>query len=135
MGSSFRLGRPTSRARELRNNATPHEQLLWLHLRAGQLHGLKFSRQLPIGPFICDFVCRRHKLVVELDGSQHVAGADNDAERTAVLNALGYRVIRFWNNELTSNLAGVLETIGRAALGNDAAPTPQPPPASGRGSE
>ena len=134
MGPRHRLDRPTERARDLRNDATNAEQMLWRQLKGSRLQDLKFSRQMPIAGYFADFVCRSHKLIVELDGSQHVEGQPHDDVRTVQLEAAGYRVIRFWNNDLTSNLAGVLETILAAAIGTERVPTPQPPPASGRGS-
>lgn len=134
MGARFRLGRPTARARDLRNEPTEAEKLLWSRLKGSRLGGLKFTRQLPIAGYFGDFACRSARLVVELDGSQHVEAADYDTARTNALNAAGYRVLRFWNNDLTANMAGVLETILNAAGDAGRAPTPQPPPASERGS-
>ncbi|WP_244655388.1 endonuclease domain-containing protein [Sphingomonas sp. CFBP 13603] len=107
--------------------------MLWRQLKGSRLQDLKFSRQMPIAGYFADFVCRSHKLIVELDGSQHVEGQPHDDARTVQLEAAGYRVIRFWNNDLTSNMPGVLETILSAASGTERVPTPQPPPASGRG--
>ena len=135
MGARFRLGRPTERARDLRNEPTEAEERLWLELKGSRLGGLKFTRQLPVAGYFGDFACRSAKLIVELDGSQHVEAADYDAARTRALETAGYRVLRFWNNDLTTNMAGVLETILNAAGDAGRAPTPQPPPASGRGSE
>ncbi len=135
MGSRFRLGRPTAEARELRNNPTPHETLLWLQLKGSRLAGLKFTRQLPIAGYKADFACRSHKIVVELDGSQHADAGAYDAARTHAIEQAGYRVIRFWNSDLTANMEGVLETIVRVASGGERGPTPQPPPAGGRGSQ
>ena len=135
MGPRFRLERPTRRARELRNSATEAEKLLWSRLRRSQLGGLKFSRQMPIAGHFADFVCRSARLVVELDGSQHLENAEADAARTHRIEAAGYRVLRFWNNDLTSNMDGVLETILKAAREAGRGPTPQPPPAGGRGSK
>ncbi len=132
MGPRFCLGRPTKEVRALRNNATEAEKLLWSRLRGSQLGDLKFSRQMPLAGYRCDFVCRSHKLIVELDGSQHVDAAAYDAQRTANLKGIGLHVIRFWNNDLTANMDGVLEAILSAAAGRG--PTPQPPPACGRGS-
>jgi len=105
--------RPTNRAQQLRNNATDAERHLWRHLSRRQLRGKKFSRQMPVGPFICDFRCREQHLVVELDGGQH---ADNpkDAMRTAFIEAEGFRVIRFWNNDVLVNVDGVLQVIAQA---------------------
>jgi very-short-patch-repair endonuclease len=123
--------RPTRRAQALRNHATESERLLWLELRQRRFDGYKFSRQIPVGPFICDFVCRRCKLVIELDGGQHSANADRDAARTRYLQRAGYRVMRFWNNELHKNPEGVLLSI-RDAL--SACPPPSPLP-GGEGEE
>ena len=134
MGPRHRLDRPTERARDLRNDATNAEQMLWRQLKGSRLQDLKFSRQMPIAGYFADFVCRSYKLIIELDGSQHVEAASYDVKRTQALEAAGYRVIRFWNNDLTSNMAGVLETIMSAASGTERVPTTQPPPASGRGS-
>ena len=126
-GSPYRLERPTDLARKLRNNATDAERLLWKYLKGSQLAGPKFSRQMPIAGYICDFVCRSQRLVVELDGSQHVDAADYDAVRTARIVEQGYRVIRFWNNDLYANLEGVLTTMVGAALDGSIEPTPLPP--------
>ena len=103
-----RVRRPTQRAQKLRNNATPAERMLWHHLSRRQLNRWKFSRQMPVGPFVCDFLSRELKLVVELDGGQH---HDNraDAARTAYIEQQGFRVVRYWNNEVQENVAGVLE--------------------------
>lgn len=135
MGARFKLGRPTARARTLRNEPTPWEELLWSRLRKSQLGGLKFTRQLPVAGHLGDFACRSAKLIVELDGSQHAQQTTADAERTRRIEAQGYRVIRFWNNDLTENIEGVLETILAAALEGGRAPTPQLPPANGREGE
>ena len=114
--------RPTLRAQQLRNNATKAERLLWRHLSRRQLEGFKFSRQMPIGPFICDFLCRERLLVVEFVGGQHAECA-RDASRTTYIEGQGYRVIRFWNNEVTENLEGVIQAIA-LALRSDPPPTP-----------
>ena len=129
----------TTLQRKLHRDLTETEKRLWSKLRAGQLEGHKFVRQIGIGPYIADFACREARLIVEVDGGQH---ADNveDAERTAFLNECGYRVMRFWNNEVLSNTDGVLETI-LGALAPDPrqddrtnAPHPDPLPAeAGRG--
>jgi very-short-patch-repair endonuclease len=101
-------------ARELRNNATEAEKRLWRHLRGRQLNGFKFRRQRPMGKYICDFVCLEAGLIVELDGSQHVADAPYDLARDAYLKAHGYRVLRFWNGQVFSETEAVIETIGQA---------------------
>ena len=87
------------------------EKLLWQKLRARQLGGAKFRRQTPIGPYIVDFVSFEHRLVVEIDGGQHNASerGQHDLKRTAWLEAQGFRVLRFWNNQVLANLEGVLE--------------------------
>ena len=133
VGPRFRLGRPTERARDLRNNSTEAEKRLWSRLRKSQLGGLKFSRQMPLAGYIVDFVCRERKLIVELDGSQHVDAAEYDARRTARLEQAGYRVLRFWNNDLSQNLAGVLDAILTAALAERSGPPPSPLPLAGGG--
>lgn len=98
-------------AKQLRTNQTPEEQQLWYLLRAKRFHGYKFRRQMPIGPFFADFVCYRARLIVELDGGQHAENTDYDRQRTAWLNARGWKVLRFWNNELRENEEGVLMRI------------------------
>jgi very-short-patch-repair endonuclease len=104
----------TSFAQVLRKNATAPERILWSRLRGRQLGGFKFRRQRPIGPYICDFVCLSEKVIVELDGSQHVAESKYDSRRDAILRSNGYRVLRFWNGDVTRNLGTVLETIHEA---------------------
>lgn len=101
------------RARNLRKASTEQERIIWGLVRNRQLNGLKFVRQYPIGKYIADFACRRLKLVIELDGGQHNED-DNinyDNERTKYMEAEGYRVIRFWNNEIDNNLEGVYERL------------------------
>jgi very-short-patch-repair endonuclease len=107
-------GRPTLRARELRANATNAERLLWAHLSARKVAGTRFNRQVPIGPFICDFVSRSAKLIIEVDGGQHDSNVSADEARTRYLEAQGFRVIRFWNNEVLQQIEGVLAEIERA---------------------
>ena len=118
-----RVRRPTQRAQELRNSATPAERMLWQHLSRRQLDGWKFSRQMPVGPFVCDFLSRELKLVIELDGGQHDEN-QADAARTAYIEQQGFRVVRYWNNEVHENVAGVLEHL--LALIDQAHPQPLP---------
>ena len=118
--------RPTARSRALRLNATEAERRLWTRLSARQVAGTRFNRQFPVGPFICDFVSRGAKLIVEADGGQHAERMEADARRTAYLESRGYRVIRFWNNDVLENTDGVLETIRRILLD-----MPSPSPAGG----
>ena len=101
-------------ARRLRKNPTDAESRLWLHLRQKQLGGFRFRRQVPLGPYVADFVCQSEKLVVEVDGGQHADRIEDDARRSTWLAANGYRVLRFWNNDVLGNTEGVLETILRA---------------------
>ena len=96
-------------APRLRRDATDAERLLWSKLRSRQLEGWKFRRQVTIGSYIVDFLCWDAALVVEVDGSQH--SEDVDAHRTALLNGAGYRVVRFWNNDVLQNMDGVLEDL------------------------
>ncbi|MGQ3102111.1 MAG: endonuclease domain-containing protein [Sphingopyxis solisilvae] len=105
--------RPTMRSRELRLNATDAERKLWAQLSARKIAGVRFNRQFPIGPFICDFVSRTAKLVIEVDGGQHAVDVAKDKARTAYLEAQGYRVIRFWNNDVLERIDGVVSEIER----------------------
>ncbi len=100
----------TRTARKLRRDMTEAEKLLWSHLRGSQIEGQKFVRQFPIGRAVVDFACRSAKLAIELDGGQH---SENEADeaRTQLIEAHGYQVIRFWNNEVFENMDGVLESI------------------------
>ena len=99
-----------SRARQLRRNATDAEKRLWRCLRE-KLPQLKWRRQMPVGPYFADFACFSEKLIVELDGGQHDSQADYDYDRTRFLQREGYRVMRFWNNDVLTNIDGVLEQI------------------------
>ncbi len=123
--------RPTRNAQTLRNTATPAERKLWTYLSRRQLAGAKFSRQIPIGPFICDFVSRSARLVIEVDGGQHDENEGRDRQRTAYIKGMGFKLIRFWNNEVLENIEGVISRIESELL---ACPPPAPP-ACGRGEE
>jgi very-short-patch-repair endonuclease len=103
----------SERARTLRKNLTDAEAILWRRLRRKELDHYRFRRQQPIGPYVVDFFCAEAKLIVELDGGQHNEAASlvRDARRTEWLEARGYRVLRFWNNQVREQLDGVLETI------------------------
>lgn len=100
----------------LRKYATPWEQKLWYYLRAKRFYELKFKRQVPLGNYVVDFCCQEKKLIVELDGSHHNINENKnaDAERQFFLESKGYKVLRFWNNDLDINLEGVLETIRKS---------------------
>ncbi len=101
----------THRARALRQNQTDAERLLWKYLRNRQLFGYKFRRQVPIGPYIIDFVCLSLKLIVEVDGSQHMSNINYDYTRTQYLEDHGFHVVRFWNNEVLAQIDPVLEAL------------------------
>ena len=101
--------RLTPVARKLRREPTDAERRLWSHLRGKQL-GVQFTRQFPIGNHVADFACRSAKLVIEVDGSQHADNARDEA-RTRLIEAHGYHVIRFWNNDVLENTDGVLTVI------------------------
>lgn len=117
----------TARARTLRRDATDAERVLWRALRALELP-VRIRRQHPIGSYIADFAIPAHGLVIEIDGGQHADAADADARRTAALDEHGYRVIRFWNNEVLGNIEGVVETILREIESSPPLPNPLRPP-------
>ena len=110
-----------ARAKRLRRDMTDAERRLWRELRARNL-GAKWRRQQPIGSYIADFVCQQARLIVEVDGGQH-NGSEADERRTAWLESVGYRVLRFWNNEVSENAEGVLIRIAQALA---SAPSPTP---------
>jgi very-short-patch-repair endonuclease len=121
---------PTLRSRELRKNATKAELALWNRIRNRQVAGVRFNFQVPIGPYISDFVARSIRLIIEVDGGQHADAAPYDRARTRFLTSKGYRVIRFWNNDVFENIEGAVETIARVL---EDMPSPTPPD-NGRGS-
>ena len=116
------------RASTLRRNMTDAERRMWHHLRNRQLGGHKFKRQWSLGPYIVDFCCIERRVVVEVDGGQHAP--QRDGRRTTDLNAMGYRVVRFWNNDVLENTEGVLMSL-LAELGPH--PHPDPLPQAGEG--
>jgi very-short-patch-repair endonuclease len=103
----------TPKARQLRQTPTEAEKILWKALRRNQLGGVSFRRQHPIGRYVLDFYCPSAGLAIEVDGGQHAAGQQKevDLRRDQRLAANGVRMLRFWNNEVLSNLQGVLQTI------------------------
>lgn len=100
-------------ARELRNTATDAERVPWKHLRGRRLSGFKFRRQYPIAGHIADFACIEARLVIELDGGQHIDQQAYDAERTRKLEVNGYQVLRFWNDDVLLRTIAVLDEILR----------------------
>jgi very-short-patch-repair endonuclease len=100
-----------ARTRTLRQNMTKVERRVWQILRSHQMKGCKFHRQVPIGRYIVDFVCHEARLIVEIDGGQHERSSPQEAERSEFLQNEGYRILRFWNNEVLANLDGVHQAI------------------------
>ncbi|MDH3768502.1 MAG: endonuclease domain-containing protein [Gammaproteobacteria bacterium] len=140
LGKAFRFGQPsgvkrmlTDIARQLRRNRTLAEHILWRELRYRQCAGCKFRFQHAIPPYVVDLVCLERQLIVEVDGGQHNEGVD--AARTEYLESKGFRVLRFWNNDILENLEGVFQIIEKALCGNEIAgfaPHANPPPKGGR---
>jgi len=121
------------RARALRRDATEAEKKLWQHLRQPPFKQHNFRRQATIGRYFADFASHRLRIVIEVDGGQHLDNPADD-QRTSFLVSAGYRVLRFWNNEVLENLAGVLLTID-AAVNADRPLTPDPSPPQAGGGE
>ena len=115
-------------AKALRARTTGAEDILWRHLRRLEIRGSHFRRQVPIGPYVADFACLKERLIIEVDGSQHGEDANTrrDEDRTRWLNSEGYRVLRFWNNDVMSKTEAVMEAIHEAT-----AVTPPRRPAAG----
>ncbi|QJU59742.1 endonuclease domain-containing protein [Sphingomonas sp. AP4-R1] len=130
MGKPTFKSRDTQTAKALRHAATPAERRLWHCLARRQLCGHKFSRQMPIGSYVVDFLCRDRKLIVELDGYSHDLRIEADQQRTDWLESEGYRVIRFSNAEVMETLEGILLSIS-AALAERVPAHPQPLPQAG----
>ncbi|HET8626181.1 MAG TPA: endonuclease domain-containing protein [Thermomicrobiales bacterium] len=127
--------RVAAAAKDLRQRLTPTEQALWRALQRRQVRGLKFRCQHPVGPYVLDFYCPACKLAVEVDGDVHDEQEEQDEARTRHLEGYGYRVLRFRNEEVLTNLDVVLEQIAEAALGSPPCPPNpggNPPPAFGR---
>ncbi|HEY1386471.1 MAG TPA: endonuclease domain-containing protein [Dongiaceae bacterium] len=101
---------PNQNARRLRNNMTDAERPLWRFLRQRQVNGLRFRRQVPIDHYIVDFACLEARLIIEVDGGQH-ADSETDKKRDAYLHSQGFRVLRLWNNDVSSNREGVYRVI------------------------
>ena len=126
------IGKINPHARRLRREATDAERRLWYYLRNRRLGGLKFKQQETIGPFIADFACIECKLIVEADGGQHSDA--RDAARTDYLESLGWRLLRFWNNDILQQTDAVLQTILAACIERQKGkPSPCPLPQAGEG--
>ena len=115
-------------AKSLRSNQTDAEIKLWYHLRAHRFLGLKFKRQKPVGDYIVDFVCLEQHLVIELDGGQHATVTEYDEKRRVYLAQQGFKVLRFWNNQVLQEMESVLE-----AIRIETALSPTPLPQAGEG--
>jgi len=124
----MRNQRTQGNAASLRKQMTDAEHRLWHRLRRRQLNGYKFRRQYPVGPFIADFACIDAGLIVEVDGGQHNEERARDEARTRFLESRGFKVLRFWNNDVLQQTDACLEVIA-SALG----PHPDPPPQAGEG--
>ncbi|MBI5191879.1 MAG: endonuclease domain-containing protein [Nitrospirae bacterium] len=114
-------------AKTLRKRLTDTENVLWKYLRAKQLEGYKFRRQEPIGKYVVDFVCYEKQIIIEVDGGQHSIEIDKDKERDEWFSSQGFKVLRFWNNEVLVNIEGVLEVIRENCLNHP----PLTPPIKG----
>jgi len=125
----MRTGEKSGLARNLRRRATDSEKVLWRRLRDRGLSDRKFRRQHPIGRYVVDFVNLNHRLVVEIDGGQHATQTNDDQQRTKFLAAKGFRVLRFWNNDVLTNIEGVLQTTENSLR----SPHPGPLPQAGEG--
>ena len=115
-------------ATAMRSSPKDAERKLWQFLRGDQLEGVRFRRQFTIGRYVVDFVSFEHRLIIEVDGGQHAESA-HDKERDAWLATQGFRILRFWNNDVMANMEGVFEVIGQAMR----SPPPQPSPVKGEG--
>jgi very-short-patch-repair endonuclease len=113
-------------AKRLRRDQTDAERKLWFRLRDRRLNGMKFRRQMPIKSYVVDFCCESARLIVELDGGQHTERSAEDAKRTADLEAFGFLVLRFWNNDVLGNMDGVVEMIVATASQDPPHPSPLP---------
>ena len=99
------------RSKELRKKQTPTETIIWNHLRNRELKDFKFRRQHVIEPYIVEFVCFQLNLIIEIDGGQHMDAVDYDQKRDSFLKSKGFKILRYWNNDVYNNIEGVLEDI------------------------
>jgi very-short-patch-repair endonuclease len=119
--SKWRMSK--AKARELRKNMTDAERVLWKHIRLKQLGGYKFRRQQPLGQYVVDFMCFEKRLIVEVDGGQHSEQISYDSKRSQWLKNQGYRLLRFWDNEVLKNTEAVVEVIMKTLEGEGNPPT------------
>ena len=121
-------------SRKLRKKSTETEAHLWYNLRAKRFDGLKFRRQVAIGRYIVDFVCFDKKVIIECDGNQHLIQQEKDKNRDKWFTNQGYKVLRFWDNDVLKNTDEILEAIYQACFSSkESAPSPQPSPIQGGG--
>ena len=113
-----------SNAKRMRREPTDAEKLFWWEVRDRRLDGHKFKRQYLLGGYIADFVYIEQKLIVELDGGQHAEATEYDAKRSAVLQSLGFRVLRVWNAEIFTNMEGVIDAVLAELARNSVSPSP-----------
>ena len=125
-------GMDKTKARKLRKNLTEAERTLWRYLRLRQFDGNKLRRQQPIGRYIVDFVCLEKKLIVEVDGGQHSEQVVYDSERNEWLERQGFRILRFWNNQVLKEIDAVKERIMEELISDSCTPHLNPPPQGGR---
>lgn len=120
--------------KNLRRDQTPWEVKLWYYLRGNRFYGFKFKRQVPLASYIADFCCQEKKLIIELDGGQHAEDAVRkiDLAKEKYLKSKGCKILRFWNNEVSDNIEGVLEVIRRAVEARDLSPNLSPSPGERR---
>ena len=110
------MDKMTASGKVLRKRPTDAEKLLWKQLRLKQIEGFKFRRQQPIDNYIVDFVCFEKRIVIEVDGGQHATQSEDDIVRDTYLRQQGFKVLRFWNNEVLQNINGILEVIRDGCL-------------------
>ena len=119
-----------TKARELRRDGSRAERICWHLLRDRRINGVKFRRQHPIGPYFADFACISRMLVIEIDGDHHAFQVEADARRTAAMKQEGWRVLRFWANDVVQNPEGIWSAI-EIALSDSSVPLTQPLPLAG----
>ena len=110
------MDKMTALGKALRKRPTDAEKVLWKQLQRKQIEGFKFRRQQPIDNYIVDFVCFEKRIVIEVDGGQHATQSEDDIARDTYLRQQGFKVLRFWNNEVLQNINGVLEVIREGCL-------------------